>query len=218
MDPENRLLGRGPRKRLSPYVIRDTALFTSDLMVEKIGGPSVKPYMPPGIWSSISNARYKQDKGEKLYRRSMYTYWRRTLPPPTMMTFNAAAREVCIVRNDKTITPIQALTMMNNVTFVEAARFLAERVLKIEGLSNDDRIEMAFRMVISRAPDQGEMRQLREDLEFYRQDFSKRPAEARQLLAVGEKKADVNLLPVELASFTMVANTILNLDEAMTQN
>jgi hypothetical protein len=107
---------------------------------------------------------------------------------------------------------------MNNVTFVEAARFLAERVLKIEGLSNDDRIEMAFRMVISRAPDQGEMRQLREDLEFYRQDFSKRPAEARQLLAVGEKKADVNLLPVELASFTMVANTILNLDEAMTQN
>ncbi|MED5584986.1 MAG: PSD1 and planctomycete cytochrome C domain-containing protein [Verrucomicrobiota bacterium] len=217
-DPENRLLARGPRKRLSPYAIRDTALFTSGLLVEKIGGPSVKPYMPPGIWSSISNARYKQDKGEKLYRRSMYTYWRRTLPPPTMMTFNAAAREICIVRNDKTITPLQALTMMNNITFVEAARFLAERVLKVDGLSKAERIERAFRMVISRRPDRVEMKQLLEDLEFYRQDFSKRPGQAAQLLAVGEKKADANLLPVELASFTMVANTILNLDEAMTQD
>lgn len=217
-DPENRLLGRGPRKRLSPYAIRDTALFASGLLVEKIGGPSVKPYMPPGIWSSISNARYKQDKGEKLYRRSMYTYWRRTLPPPTMMTFNAAAREICIVRTDKTITPLQALTMMNNVTFVEAARFLAERVLKLAGLSNEERIQMAFRMVIGRVADSSEIKQLLEDLEFYRQDFMKRPGQASKLLAVGEKKSDATLLPVDLASFTMVANTILNLDEAMTQD
>ena len=218
VDPENRLLGRGPRKRLSPYAIRDTALFTSGLMVEKIGGPSVKPYMPPGIWSSISNARYKQDKGEKLYRRSMYTYWRRTLPPPTMMTLNAAAREICIVRNDQTITPLQALTMMNNVAFVEAARFLAERVLNIEGLTHEQRISRVFRMVTSRVPVAGELEQLLLDLEFYQQDFNKRPQAAGQLLRVGEKKADANLLPVELASYTMVANTILNLDEAMTQD
>ena len=217
-DPENRLIGRGPRKRLSPYAIRDTALFASGLLVEKIGGPSVKPYMPPGIWSSISNARYKQDKGEKLYRRSMYTYWRRTLPPPTMMTFNAAAREICIVRTDKTITPLQALTMMNNVTFVEAARFLAERVLKLAGLSNEERIQRVFRMVIGRVADSSEIKQLLEDLEFYRQDFMKRPGQASKLLAVGEKKPDATLLPVDLASFTMVANTILNLDEAMTQD
>ena len=217
-DPENRLLGRGPRKRLSPYTIRDTALFTSGLMVEKIGGPSVKPYMPPGIWSSISNARYKQDKGEKLYRRSMYTYWRRTLPPPTMMTLNAAAREICIVRNDQTITPLQALTMMNNVAFVEAARFLAERVLNIDGLTHAQRIARVFRMVTSRVPVSGELDQLLLDLEFYRQDFSKRPQAAGKLLTVGEKKADAELLPVELASYTMVANTILNLDEAMTQD
>ena len=217
-DPENSLLGRGPRKRISPYAIRDTALFTSGLLVEKIGGPSVKPYMPPGIWSSISNARYKQDKGEKLYRRSMYTYWRRTLPPPTMMTLNAAAREICAVRNDQTITPLQALTMMNNVAFVEAARFLAERVLNIEGLTHKQRVSRVFRMVTSRIPDSGELEQLLLDLEFYRGDFSERPQAAGKLLAVGEKKADAKLLPEELASYTMVANTILNLDEAMTQD
>lgn len=217
-DPENRLLARGPRKRISPYGIRDAALFTSGLLVEKIGGPSVKPYMPPGIWSSISNAKYKQDKGDKLYRRSMYTYWRRTLPPPIMMTLNAAAREICAVRNDQTTTPLQALTMMNNVAFVEAARFLAERILTIDGLTNEQRISRAFRMVTSRVPRSGEVDQLLADLEFYQRDFSKRPQAAGQLLAVGEKKADAELSPVELASHTLVANTILNLDEAMTQN
>ena len=106
-------------------------MFASGLLVEKTGGPSVRPYMPPGIWKSISNARYRQDKGEKLYRRSMYTYWRRTVPPPMMMAFNAAARETCVVRTDQTTTPLQALTMMNNITFVEAARCLAERVLRL---------------------------------------------------------------------------------------
>ena len=217
-DPENRLLAHGPRKRISPYGIRDAALFTSGLLVEKIGGPSVKPYMPPGIWSSISNAKYKQDKGDKLYRRSMYTYWRRTLPPPTMMTLNAAAREVCAVRNDQTTTPLQALTMMNNVAFVEAARFLAESILAIDGLSPPERISRAFRMVTSRVPGSGELDRLLADLEFYQRDFSKRPQAARQLLAVGEKKADVRLSPVEVASYTLVANTILNLDEAMTQD
>ncbi|MFP6900278.1 MAG: DUF1549 and DUF1553 domain-containing protein, partial [Opitutales bacterium] len=187
-DPENRLLSHGPRKRLSPYGIRDAALFTSGLLVEKIGGPSVKPYMPPRIWKSISNATYKQDKGDKLYRRSMYTYWRRTVPPPTMMTLNAAAREVCIVRTDQTTTPLQALTMMNNVTFVEAARFLAEGVLKAKKLPPAQRIGRAFRMVTSREPTPDELKRLLADFRFYLADFRKRPEAAKQLLAVGEKK------------------------------
>ncbi len=217
-DPENRLLAHGPRKRLSPYGIRDAALFTSGLLVETIGGPSVKPYMPPRIWKSISNATYKQDKGDKLYRRSMYTYWRRTVPPPTMMTLNAAAREVCIVRNDHTTTPLQALTMMNNIAFVESARFLAERVIKTKDLTPAQRIAQAFRMVTSREPSPDELKRLLADLRFYLADFRKRPEAAKQLLAVGEKKADPKLPVVPLASYALVANTILNLDEAIVQD
>ena len=217
-DPENRLLARGPRKRLSGNAIRDAALFSSGLLVGDIGGPSVKPYMPPGIWASVSNARYKLDKGEKLYRRSLYTYWRRTLPPPTLMTFNAAARETCIVRMDHTTTPLQALASMNNITFVEAARFLAERVLRPKGLSNPERITRAFRLVLSRSPKPGELKILLADLEYYLKDFQGAPGRARKLLAVGAKSFDKKINPARLASFALVANTILNLDEAITQN
>ena len=217
-DPENRLLARGPRKRLSPFALRDTVLFTSGLLNEEIGGPSVKPYMPPGIWSSISNAKYKPDKGEKLYRRSLYTYWRRTVPPPTMMAFNAAARETCIVRSDETTTPLQALTLMNNITFVEAARHLAERVLKTEGLTPRQRVDQAFRMVTSRVPSPDELEIMLGDLEFYQRDFKANPGAAKRLLAVGEKPNDPVLDPLEVAAYTLVANTILNLDEAITQN
>ena len=216
-DPENRLLARGPRKRLTPYAIRDTALFTSDLIVGKIGGPSVKPYMPPGIWKSISNAAYKQDKGDKLYRRGMYTYWRRTLPPPTMMTFNAAAREICTVRNDLTTTPLQALTLLNNKTFVESARFLAERMLR----RNDkpaDRITWAFRSVTSRAPSPAELKLLLADLRSYEKEFTNEPGSAKKLLNIGERKADAKLPPARLAAYTLIANTLLNLDEAIMQN
>jgi len=216
-DPENRLLARGPRKRLSPYGIRDAALFTSGLMNGQIGGPSVKPYMPPGIWRSISNASYKQDKGDKLYRRGMYTYWRRTVPPPTMMAFNAAAREVCTVRTDLTTTPLQALTLMNNKTFVEAARFLAERMLQQKGSAND-RVAWAFRSVVSRPPTESELKLLLDDLAFYEKDFAQHPAEAAKLLKVGEKPANAKLPPAQLAAYALVANTILNLDEAITQN
>jgi len=217
-DPENRLLAHGPRKRLSPYAIRDAALFTSGLMNEKIGGPSVKPYMPPGIWRSISNATYKQDKGDKLYRRGMYTYWRRTVPPPTMMAFNAAAREICTVRTDLTTTPLQALTMMNNKTYVEAARFLAERMMKTAGLKPRQRVAEAFRDVTSRAPLKGELDLLMADFDFYKNDFTKHPDGATRLLAVGEKPRNAKLNPVELAAYALVANTLLNLDEAIMQN
>ena len=217
-DPENRLLAHGPRKRLTSYAIRDAALFTSGLMVDTIGGPSVKPYMPPRIWKSISNAAYKQDKGDKLYRRGMYTYWRRTVPPPTMMTFNAAAREICTVRTDLTTTPLQALTMMNNKTFVEAARFLAERMMQAKGQRPRQRVAEAFLRVTSRAPRKEELDLLMADYVFYLKDFRKNPETAKKLLAVGEKPCDPKLPANQLAAYTLVANTILNLDEAITQN
>ena len=217
-DPENRLLSHGPRKRLTPYAIRDAALFTSDLLNGKIGGPSVKPYMPPGIWKSISNASYKQDKGDKLYRRGIYTYWRRTVPPPTMMTFNAAAREICIVRNDLTTTPLQALTMMNNKTFVEAARFLAERMMQAKGQRPRQRVAEAFRRVTSRAPRKAELDLLMKDFSFYLKDFRKKPNAAKRLMSVGEKLRNPRLPAAQLAAYALVANTILNLDEAITQN
>ncbi|MDG2213196.1 MAG: DUF1549 and DUF1553 domain-containing protein, partial [Verrucomicrobiota bacterium] len=217
-DPGNRLLARGPRKRLTPYAIRDAVLSVSGLMVGTLGGPSVKPYMPPGLWGSISNARYKQDKGDKLYRRSMYTYWRRTIPPPTMMTFNAAAREICIVRTDQTTTPLQALTMMNNKAFVEAARFLGEKMMKQETQAPHQRVAWAFRLVTSREPSQDEVELLMEDLQFFLKDFKQYPASANKLLKVGEKSADATLPAIELAAYALVANTILNLDEAIMQN
>ncbi len=217
-DPENRLLARGPRRRLSPFAIRDAALFHSGLLVEKIGGPSVKPYMPPGIWKSISNAKYAQDKGEKLYRRSMYTYWRRTVPPPTMMAFNAAARETCIVRSDMTTTPLQALTMLNNVTFVESSRFLAERMLARNETPATDRIRWAFRLVTSREATSSELALLAGNLKVFSQQFQDNPTSAKRLLAVGEKPFNKKYDSPTLAAYTLVANTILNLDEAMSQN
>lgn len=218
-DPENRLLAHGPRKRLSPFALRDAVLFSSGLLHEKVGGPSVKPYMPQAIWSSISNAKYKRDKGDSLYRRSLYTYWRRTVPPPTMMTFNAAARETCIVRSDHTTTPLQALTLMNNITFVESARHLAERVLKADDFTHRQRMAQAFRLVTSRAPSSGDLAVLVEDLEFYRNDFLKNSDAAKRLLAIGQKpNNDSQLDPTELAAYTLVANTILNLDEAISEN
>ena len=174
--------------------------------------------MPPGIWSSISNSKYKKDKGVKLYRRSLYTYWRRTVPPPTMMAFNASARETCIVRSDQTTTPLQALTLMNNIAFVEAARHLAERVLKPEGLSPSQRVSQAFRIATSRVPGPDELELLLADLAQYREDFEGNPDAAKRLLAVGERPGDPKLDPAEVAAFTLISNTVLNLDEAITQN
>lgn len=217
-DPENRFLSHGPRKRLSPFAIRDSVLFASGLLSGKIGGPSVKPYMPPAIWSSISNAKYQKDSGEKLYRRSMYTYWRRTVPPPTMMAFNAAARETCIVRSDLTTTPLQALTLMNNITFVEAARHLAERVIGQQSTSPEQRLTAAFRIVIGRVPSSKELSILLADLQQYQKEFVGNPKSAARLLSVGESPVRDDLQPSELAAYTLVANTILNLDEAITAN
>ena len=217
-DLGNQFLSRGPRKRLSPYQIRDTALFASGLLVEKVGGPSVKPYMPPGLWKSISNRKYDQGKGPDLYRRSIYTYWMRTIPPPNMMVFNAADREVCSVRKDLTTTPLQALTMMNNITFVEAARCVAERMIREGGQTAAEQLNFGFRLILSRAPTKGEQQILLRDFRNYLEKFRKDTKGATGLLAIGQKQRDAKLPTPAVAAWAMVANTILNLDEAITNN
>ena len=180
-DPENRLLARGPRFRLSGFALRDQALATSGLLVDKVGGVSVKPYMPPKIWRAMSNNTYKQGKGQDLYRRSLYTYWRRTIPPPTMMNFNAAAREVCITRTDRTNTPLQALTMLNNRIFVESARKMAERMLQeVEG-SAENKIRYGFQLVLTRQPTVEELAILKQLYREARQQFVAAPKSATKL-------------------------------------
>ncbi len=215
-DPENRLLARGPRFRFSAHMIRDQALAVSGLLQERIGGPSVKPYAPPGIWKSISNNKYVQDHGPSLYRRSLYTYWRRTVPPPTMATFNAAEREVCLVRKDRTNTPLQALTLMNNVAFVEAARFLAERIMREADSDSDSQIRFGFRIVTGRLPRESESEPLAKAYDQFLDYFAKNPTEAPKLLAIGEAARDKKLPAERHAALTMLANILLNLDEAIT--
>ncbi len=217
-DPDNRLLSRGPRKRLTPYQIRDAALFASGLLVEKIGGPSVKPYMPPGLWKSISNRKYDQGKGADLYRRSLYTYWMRTIPPPTMMAFNASEREVCTVRKDLTTTPLQALTMMNNIIFIEAARKIAERVIREGGESPEQKLAFLTRLILSRPPNAEESKSLLADFDGYRDEFNSDANGASGLLGIGSSKHNASLPAADIAAWTMIANTLLNLDEAITTN
>ncbi len=216
IDPENRMLARGARFRVDPFVLRDSALSASGLLVETMYGPSAKPYMPPKIWSSISNNKYKQDKGDNLYRRSLYTYWRRTIPPPSMVNFNAAEREVCIVRKEKTNTPLQALTLMNNTTFVEASRFLAERMLNHSEDSRES-IRFGFRKMTSRNPTELELYLLVESFKAFHEDFAINSQEAKKLLTVGEKPRDEKLDPVTHAAMTMTATLIMNLDESITK-
>lgn len=214
-DPDNTLLARGPRFRLPANVIRDQALAISGLLTEQLGGPSVKPYMPPGIWRSISNNKYQQDKGAKLYRRSLYTYWRRTIPPPTMMTFNAAEREVCIVRKPTTNSPLQALTLMNNVVFVETSRLMAERMLREGGDTLDEQAAFGFRLATARRPSSRELALLCDAYHLFVWKYENDAEAATTLLTVGEYPRDTSIDSTRLAAMTMVASTILNLDEVV---
>ena len=194
-------------------MVRDQALFAGGLLVEKLGGPSVKPYQPPGLWKELSGAAdYVQDTGEGLYRRSLYSYWKRTSPPPVLATFDAAGREVCWVRETRTNTPLQALTLLNETGFVEASRKLAERAMKA-----DDRIVAAFRLVLGRTPTDAEATILKKSYDARLADFKKHADAAKRLLAVGDSKTDPKRNPAELAALTVVCGTILNLDEAITK-
>ncbi|MBM3800805.1 MAG: DUF1553 domain-containing protein [Acidimicrobiia bacterium] len=218
-DPENRLLARGPRVRLPPEMIRDQALAASGLLVEKIGGPSVKPYQPAGLWKELSGSEdYQPDSGESLHRRSLYTFWKRAAPPPSMMNFDSAGRETCIVRETRTNTPLQALNLMNDVAFVEAARALAQRVM-IEGpASSDGRLALAFQLATGRAPKSQEQKVLLAGFERHSSEYRSNPKAALDLLAnSGEFPFDERLDVCELAAFTTQASLILNLDEIVTK-
>ncbi|MGI9472304.1 MAG: DUF1553 domain-containing protein [Rubripirellula sp.] len=213
-DPKNRLLARGPRVRLPAFTLRDQALAVSGLLVERVGGPSTKPYMPPKIWKSISNNTYEQDKGGDLFRRSLYTYWRRTIPPPTMMNFNAAAREVCVVRTEATNTPLQALTLMNNKVFVESARGLAQRMIS-GSTETTESIDQGYLLVIGRLPTDEERVVMLETFQQFLKEFRDEPEQAAQLLAVGDSSRVSNIPATKHAAMTMIASIILNLDESI---
>lgn len=216
-DKENRLLTRGPRYRLPAEVIRDNALFASGLLVEKIGGPSVKPYQPAGLWVEISNRGYTQDKGENLYRRSIYTYWKRAVPPPNLAALDAPNRETCTVRRQRTNTPLMALVLLNDPTFVEASRALAERAMTQGGSTPQGRLAKIFQLVLARGPVELEadvlMQFYERQLAVYRDDEEA----ATKLLSVGESKRNEELNLAEHAAWTCVASMVLNLDEAMSK-
>jgi hypothetical protein len=216
-DPDNRLLARGPRLRLSAEMVRDQALYAGGLLVEKLGGPSVKPYQPAGLWKELADTDYVQDTGDSLYRRSMYTYFKRTVAPPTMMTFDAAGRETCVVRETRTNTPLQALTLMNDITFIEAARGLAQRVMASGGQTPEERLMLAFRLATSRRPRPQELQILVTGWQTHRARFAKNAEAADKLTKIGELQRPDNLDLPELAAYTTVAGMLLNLDEAITK-
>jgi hypothetical protein len=223
-DPENRLLSHGPRFRLPAEMIRDNALFISGLMNDKIGGPSVLPYQPKGLWEEMafggnfSAQTYEQSHGLDLYRRSMYTFWKRSVPYPTLNTFDAPDREKCTARRGITNTPLQALVLMNDPTFIEASRALAERDLTQGGTSETDRIRYAFRLATDRDPSAKEFQILdglyKKEMVHYDTDHNA----AEKLISIGESKRNAKLDPAQLAAWTLVASTILNLDETITKN
>ena len=216
-DPDNRLLARGPRYRLPSWMIRDQALAISGLLVEKQGGPPVKGYQPPGIWEEATFGRigYQQDTGESLYRRSLYQFWRRIVGPT--LFFDVATRQTCQVKVARTNTPLHALVTLNDVTFVEAARTLAQRVLLGPATDDASRLSEAFRRSTSRAPKPTELAILTIRLQGLRAAFAKDEAAARKLIAVGESKASDKIPPAELAAFTSLATLLLNLDETISK-
>ena len=223
IDPENRLLARGPRHRLDAEILRDQALYLSGLMVNKVGGRGVMPYQPPNIWEPVgfasSNTRnYKQGKGEDLYRRSIYTFLKRTAPAPFMASFDAPNREQsCSVRS-RTNTPMQALQLMNDIQHVEAARNLAQRIIEKSGKKENERIIWAWRVVTSRWPTKEEAQILQATLNKYYARFKQDQESAKKLIDFGESKPAPNLRTEELAAWTLMANLLLNLDEVVNKN
>jgi hypothetical protein len=224
-DPQNRLLARGPRFRLPAELIRDTALQVSGLLVPRLGGPSVNPYTPGDLWREISHygsspataQTFVQDHGEKLYRRSLYTYWKRTAPPPNLAAFDAPNREVCTVSRANTTTPLQALVLLNDVQFVEAARAFAERALRRPG---DDlaRLRWAFTACVAREPQGREIEVLAGTLARERGRYAQDPAAAEAYLRSGESPRDPRIAAVEHAAWAQVASLLLNLSETITRN
>jgi hypothetical protein len=220
-DPENRLLARGSRFRLPAELMRDNALAVSGLLVEKVGGPSIRPYQPAGLWEELAGGAgegpYVQDHGRSLYRRSLYVYRKRTVPHPALATFDAPSREVCQVKRARTDTPLQALGLLNDVTYVEAARSLAQLMLTDGGSTPQQRLTFAFQRATARLPDAAELRILVKGLERHRQMFTNDRERALQLIHQGESPPNGSLDVAELAAYTASAGVILNLDETITR-
>ena len=222
-DPTNKLLARGARFRLPAETIRDNALAVAGLLSDRFGGPSVSPYQPANLWDDVAvgadyeGTVYKQDKGEGLYRRSMYTFWKRTCPPPGLNTFDAPEREVCTSRRSRTNTPLQALVLMNDPTYLEAARKLAERAMTEGGESPDSRLTFAFRLALSRKPSPAESAVLVKTYQHQLAKYQQAPAAAKALLSHGDSPRNEFLNEPDLAAWTAVMSLILNLDEAITK-
>ena len=216
-DPDNRLLGRGPRFRLPAQIVRDQALAIAGLLVEEVGGPSVKPYQPPGLWKELTGKEYRRDKGDNLYRRSLYTFWKRTAAPPAMVTFDSAIRDTCHVRQTRTNTPLQALNLMNDVTYVEASRLLGERMITEGGTTPEERISFGYRLATAREPAAEETRVLVDGLHHHLDRYQTDRKAALKLLSEGEYPRNQTLEVAELASYTTLASLILNLDETITK-
>lgn len=220
LDPNNRLIARGPRFRLQGEFIRDMALSVSGLLNGPIGGVGVKPYQPPNIWNEVSlngGLRYPQDKGQKLYRRSMYTYWKRSAPMPNMLIFDAPTREKCVVKRERTNTPLQALVTLNDPQFVEAARALAERLITEGGDRTADRINYAYRLATSRSANSREISILTTTLKEQLATFKDKPEQAKEFLNVGDSKRNEDIDATEHAAWTVISQLILNLDESLTR-
>ncbi|MEL6923859.1 MAG: DUF1553 domain-containing protein, partial [Bacteroidota bacterium] len=215
-DPTNQYYSHFPAYRLSAEMIRDNALAASGLLVRTIGGPSVYPYQPKGIWKALATrnaTEYKQGAGEQLYRRSLYTVWKRSAPPPSMMNFDAPDRYYCIVSRQKTSTPLQSLVLMNDPQFVEAARMLGERSMKQAGPESSERIDYLFQSLVGRRATSSELKTLKQLFEQEQADFRQMPQRANALLSTGEHPVDEKLNKSELAAYTMVATTVMNFDE-----
>ncbi len=220
IDPENILLARGRQDRLPAEMIRDHALAVSGVLTSKVGGPSVKPYQPKGLWLEVASGnqslrKYIQDHNNELYRRSLYTFWKRTLPPPSMMIFDAPGREQCTVKRGTTSTPMQALVLLNDPQFVEASRLLAVRMLTEGGTSTTQQIKFAFRLVTSRHPKESEVDILNRLLEKELTEYESDTVSAIQLLSTGEHPIEADIPPAKLAAYTIVAHAILNTTEAI---
>jgi hypothetical protein len=219
-DPDNRLLAHGPRYRMDGEMVRDYALAVSGLLTPTIGGPSVKPYQPSGVWETVamegSNTRfYKPDSGDKLYRRSLYTFWKRSAPPPSMELFNASTRESCVVRRERTDTPLQALVTMNDPQFVEAARRLAANAELASHGKIDREIDFIASRLVARSFEPKERAILESEYRDYLSYYGAHPDDAKKLISVGDSKPNAKINPAKFAALTMVANQVMNLDEVL---
>jgi hypothetical protein len=215
-DPYNRLLTRGPRLRLDAELIRDNALAVSGLLNPKIGGPSIKPYQPPGIWD-VTDHKYEQSKGEDLYRRGLYVFWKRAAHYPSFQTFDAPSRETCTLQRPRTSTPLQSLVVMNDPVYVEAARALAARALHEGGTTLRQQLTCAFRLALARTPRAEEIKVLEKTFGEQHERFATDKAAVESFLSIGESRRPKDLDVVDLAAMTSVANVLLNLNETITR-